>query len=65
MLDELNIQQVELMTNNPKKRAALENLGIKVVKRRAIDKGITEHNKHYIRTKTQKLGHEFDPHLLK
>lgn len=65
MLDELNIQQVELMTNNPKKRTALENLGIKVVKRRAIDKGITEHNKHYIRTKTQKLGHEFDPHLLK
>lgn len=65
MLQELKVQQVELMTNNPKKRAALESMGIKVVRRKPIDQGITEQNKHYIRTKTEKLGHDFDPHLLK
>ena len=65
MLDQLEVSQVNLMTNNPKKRAALEAMGVKVVDRTPIDHGITEDNKGYIRTKTEKLGHEFDPHLLK
>jgi GTP cyclohydrolase II len=65
MLDKLNVQTVSLMTNNPKKIAALESMGINVVERLAIDHGITDDNKGYIKTKTQKLGHEFDPHLLK
>lgn len=65
MLDTLNVSKVELMTNNPKKLAALKALGIDVVSRKPIDHGITKENKHYIRTKTEKLGHEFDPHLLK
>ena len=65
MLDQLKIKRVNLMTNNPKKRAALEGLGIDVVGRTPIDHGITDDNKGYIRTKTEKLGHEFDPHLLK
>ncbi|GAC24779.1 GTP cyclohydrolase II [Paraglaciecola mesophila] len=65
MLDTLNVQRVNLMTNNPKKRKALEAMGIEVVSRTPIDHGITDDNRHYIRTKTEKLGHEFDPHLLK
>ncbi len=65
MLSTLKVAKVNLMTNNPKKRAALEGMGIEVVARTAIDHGITEHNKGYIRTKTEKLGHVFDPHLLK
>ncbi|MAD16829.1 MAG: GTP cyclohydrolase II [Alteromonadaceae bacterium] len=65
MLDTLNVQRVNLMTNNPKKRRALEAMGIEVVSRTPIDHGITDDNRHYIRTKTEKLGHEFDPHLLK
>ncbi|MCC2617568.1 GTP cyclohydrolase II [Aestuariibacter halophilus] len=65
MLEKLNVKRVSLMTNNPKKRAALESLGIEVVSRTPIDHGITKDNKGYIRTKTEKLGHEFDPHLLK
>jgi GTP cyclohydrolase II len=65
MLEELNVSKINLMTNNPKKRAALENLGIAVVERTPIDHGITDDNRHYIRTKTEKLGHEFDPHLFK
>jgi len=65
MLQELNVSKINLMTNNPKKRAALENLGIAVVERTPIDHGITDDNRHYIRTKIEKLGHEFDPHLFK
>ncbi|WP_040514122.1 GTP cyclohydrolase II [Paraglaciecola polaris] len=65
MLDTLNVQRVNLMTNNPKKRIALEGMGIEVVSRTPIDHGVTDDNRHYIRTKTEKLGHKFDPHLLK
>jgi len=65
MLEKLQVSKVNLMTNNPKKRAALEALGIEVVARTPIDHGITDDNREYIRTKTEKLGHEFDPHLLK
>ncbi|WP_340680524.1 GTP cyclohydrolase II [Paraglaciecola sp.] len=65
MLDKLGVSKVNLMTNNPKKGAALEALGIDVVARTPIDHGITDDNRNYIRTKTEKLGHVFDPHLLK
>merc|ERR1712093_698003 len=59
MLDTLNVKHVELMTNNPKKLAALKALGIDVVARKPIDHGITKDNKHYLKTKTEKLGHAF------
>ena len=65
MLDTLNVQRVELMTNNPRKTEALTGLGIEVVSRRPIDHSITKDNKGYLKTKTEKLGHAFDPHLLK
>ena len=65
MLAHLGIKKVSLMTNNPKKVNALTNLGIEVVRRQPIDHGMTKDNKKYLQTKTEKLGHEFDPHLFK
>lgn len=65
MLDTLNVNQVSLMTNNPKKRKALEEMGINVVSRTPIDHGLTDDNLNYLRTKTEKLGHQFDMHLFK
>lgn len=65
MLDTLKVQQVKLMTNNPKKQAALEEMGVTVVERLPIDHGVTQDNKHYLQTKTSKLGHAFDPDKLK
>jgi GTP cyclohydrolase II len=53
------------MTNNPKKSLALSNMGINVAQRTPIDHGITDDNRTYIRTKTEKLGHQFNKHLLK
>lgn len=60
MLNTLDIVNVELMTNNPKKLHALEDLGINVVTRRAIDHGVTKDNKGYLKVKTNKLGHTFN-----
>ncbi len=65
MLDKLGVAKVRLMTNNPRKVKALTDLGIEVSERQPIDHGVTDDNRGYIRTKTQKLGHAFDPHLLK
>jgi len=65
ILAHLNITKVELMTNNPKKVAALQEMGIDVVARKAIDHGVTDSNKHYLMTKTSKLGHHFNPKKLK
>ncbi|MFT2091792.1 GTP cyclohydrolase II [Paraglaciecola sp. 2405UD69-4] len=61
MLATLKVKSVKLMTNNPKKRAALSSLGINVVERVPIDHGVTDDNRHYIQTKTEKLGHQFLP----
>ncbi|MCF2949536.1 GTP cyclohydrolase II [Paraglaciecola aquimarina] len=65
MLEKLNVKNVKLMTNNPKKSAALIQMGINVVERTPIDHGITDDNRHYIRTKTDKLGHQFSENLFK
>lgn len=65
MLEKLGIAKVELMTNNPKKMIALEGMGIQVVARQPIDHGVTKDNKHYLMTKTSKMGHTFDPDKLK
>ena len=57
MLEHLGIQQVRLMTNNPRKVAALENYGLQVVERLAITTGMNPHNANYLDTKASKLGH--------
>jgi GTP cyclohydrolase II len=65
MLQTLNIEKVILMTNNPRKASALADLGILVTERKPIDHGMTDDNKEYLKTKTEKLGHLFDPNQLK
>ena len=59
MADHLNINSLDLMTNNPKKINALEKMGLKVNKRIPILSESNEHNKKYLTTKAQKLGHLF------
>lgn len=54
------IGKVRLMTNNPRKVAALESLGIEVSERLPIHTGQNPHNDHYLKTKVGKLGHMFD-----
>ncbi|WP_323845459.1 GTP cyclohydrolase II [Microbulbifer magnicolonia] len=60
MVDHLGIKSIRLMTNNPRKVKALEELGINVVERLPHQTGRNPHNIEYLSTKKGKLGHLFD-----
>lgn len=60
MLDQLQINQVKLMTNNPRKVNALTDQGIDVVERIPLQTGQNPHNAKYLATKAGKLGHWMD-----
>ena len=60
MLVHLGVRSLRLMTNNPKKIAALESMGFDVVERVAIQTGHNPHNAKYLATKQGKMGHMFD-----
>jgi len=45
------------MTNNPTKRIGLEAYGLKIVEIVPIVGAVTPYNKHYLRTKREKMGH--------
>lgn len=57
MLRHLGVTQVRLMTNNPKKVAAVEATGVRVVERVPLISGLNPHNEGYMQTKTDKMGH--------
>ncbi|MDT0576857.1 GTP cyclohydrolase II [Croceicoccus sp. F390] len=57
MLHLLNVAKVRLMTNNPAKVAALEEVGIDVVERVPHQLAANEHNARYLDTKRDRTGH--------
>lgn len=57
MFEHLAISRVKLMTNNPRKVAALEELGIDVAERVPLQCDSNPHNEKYLKTKGSKLGH--------
>lgn len=57
MLDHLGVKKLRLMTNNPRKLQALDELGIEVVDRIPLQTAATPYNRHYLATKAGKLGH--------
>jgi 3,4-dihydroxy 2-butanone 4-phosphate synthase/GTP cyclohydrolase II len=57
MLLALGIQQVKLMTNNPRKITALESAGIDVVGRLPLEFEPNESSRAYLKAKKDKLGH--------
>ena len=59
MFAHLQVGSVRLMTNNPRKIAALKDLGINVVEREPIQADSNPHNIQYLSTKAGKLGHMF------
>jgi len=56
----LGIRRVRLMTNNPAKVHALQQLGIEVVERVPLQLGRNRHNEGYLDTKHRRLGHWLD-----
>lgn len=59
ILRDLNITKMKLITNNPKKRAALKGYGLEIVENIAIETIPNQHNHKYLSTKRDKMGHEF------
>lgn len=62
MLEHLGIKAVRLMTNNPRKVAALETYGVKVAERVPLQVGKNRHNEEYLATKMGKMGHMMTEH---
>jgi len=60
MLEHLNIKALKLLTNNPRKVKALQDMGINVVERIPHQTGRNPHNAKYLETKKGKLGHLFN-----
>ncbi|HSX50257.1 MAG TPA: GTP cyclohydrolase II [Cellvibrio sp.] len=60
MLEHLNIKALKLLTNNPRKVKALQDMGINVVERMPHQTGRNPHNAKYLETKKGKLGHLFN-----
>jgi GTP cyclohydrolase II len=60
MLALLQVRSVRLLTNNPRKIAGLEALGVRVTGRIPLVIPPNEHNAFYLRTKALKSGHLID-----
>ena len=62
MLENLRIQSIKLMTNNPKKIDALKKLGINVAGRIPLESVAHDDNVGYLKTKAKKMAHMlFEP----
>jgi GTP cyclohydrolase II len=57
ILHHLEIDRVELLTNNPNKVAAVEGGGIHVAARTPLYGGINRHNLRYVQAKVDRSGH--------
>ena len=60
ILKSLGANNVTLLSNNPKKRAALDDAGIEVTKRKALVAGSQQYNEQYLETKAQRMGHVYE-----
>jgi len=57
ILRELGITKIRLISNNPRKRAGLLGYGLEIVDTVPIEIGANKHNRKYLETKRDKLGH--------
>lgn len=57
ILRDLGISKIKLITNNPKKRAGLVGYGLEIVENIGIQTTPNRHNKNYLETKRDKMGH--------
>lgn len=58
ILRSLGVTKMKLMSNNPRKRAGLLGYGLEVVDNVSIEIEPNKHNKKYLFTKRDKMGHE-------
>jgi 3,4-dihydroxy 2-butanone 4-phosphate synthase/GTP cyclohydrolase II len=58
IMRELGLGKIRLISNNPVKRAGLEGYGIKIVETIPLIIESNPHNKFYLETKANKMGHD-------
>jgi 3,4-dihydroxy 2-butanone 4-phosphate synthase/GTP cyclohydrolase II len=58
MLRYLNVTKLRLMSNNPRKRAAMKGYGLEIVETVPIEIPYNVHNEKYLKTKRDKMGHD-------
>lgn len=57
ILFDLGVRKMRLMTNNPRKRAALPGHGLEVVEIVPLTGGVNAENQRYLETKRDRMGH--------
>lgn len=57
ILRDLGVSKMKLMSNNPKKRTGLIGYGLEIVDTVAIEIKANDHNRFYLQTKRDKMGH--------
>ena len=57
ILRDLGIRKIKLISNNPVKRAGLMGYGLEIVDTISIEINPNPHNKRYLETKRDKMGH--------
>ena len=57
ILHHLGVRKIRLLTNNPKKVVGLEGYGLEIIDQIPIRSEANPHNKRYLDTKRDKLGH--------
>lgn len=60
ILRDLNATKIRLITNNPTKRAGLIGYGIEIVENITIEIKPNKHNRNYLLTKKEKMGHKLN-----
>ena len=57
ILRDLGVSKMKLMSNNPKKRTGLVGYGLEIVDNVGIEIKANDHNRFYLQTKRDKMGH--------
>jgi 3,4-dihydroxy 2-butanone 4-phosphate synthase/GTP cyclohydrolase II len=57
ILKDLGAVELRLLTNNPEKIEGLADFGLKVIERVPIEIEASEHDRIYLKTKQDKMGH--------
>ncbi len=57
ILVDLGLRRIRILTNNPKKIVGMEGYGLEVADQIPIEQVPGVHNRDYLRTKRDKLGH--------
>jgi 3,4-dihydroxy 2-butanone 4-phosphate synthase/GTP cyclohydrolase II len=58
ILRDLGVKKMRLMSNNPQKRTGLVGYGLEIVENVPIQIKANKHNKKYLDTKRDKMGHD-------